>query len=54
MPIDGIIKMPMSAESTHDNDVVQAHNLSQWRMSYADVVKGRRVKWSSDVGPAIS
>ena len=49
MPVDGIEKMSMSANDAHDNDVVQGHNLSQWPVSYADIVRGDRVKTSSKV-----
>ena len=49
MPIDGIEKIPMSASDAHDTDVVQGHNLSQWPVSYADIVRGDRVKSSSEV-----
>ena len=49
MPVEGIVKMPMSASGAHDTDVIQEHNLSQWPVSYADIVRGDRVKRSSKV-----
>ena len=49
MPVDGIDKMPMSVNGAHDNDVVKGHNLSQWPVSYANIVRGDRVKTSSKV-----
>ena len=43
MPEDG------AQESRADN-VVEAHSMSQWKLSYADVVTGRckRVSWKVD------
>ena len=53
MPVDGIEKMPMSANDAHDTDVVQGHNLSQWPVSYADIVRGDRVEKKLESGSAI-
>ena len=34
------IREQKGAQNAHEKHIVQAHNLSQWRMSYADALRG--------------